>query len=358
MYRGQVRFAALIAAIVCAGAQSPEVIFHELQSDNAPGGAALALRDGKAVFAHGYGIADLKKPGERITPETNFRLASVTKQFTAMATMLLVHDGKLRYDETLTEVFPDFPKYGEKIRIRHLLTHTSGLQDYEDVMDEQHWDPALQISDAQVLELLKHASGTKFEPGTKWQYSNSGYVLLGLIVARASGKAFDEFLHERIFAPLGMNATLAYVKGKNEVPRRAYGNTFENGAWHETDQSPTSATLGDGGVYSSVSDLAKWLRALDENKLLGADEMKQAWTPVNVPAHSVNIDGLDVGYGFGWVLDRLNGHPRMWHHGETVGFRANVQRFPDRHLSVVVLENRTEPNPRDLATKLAEIWLK
>src|SRR5579884_4068372 len=232
----------------------------------------MAMRDGRVEFAHGFGVADLKT-GERITTQTNFRLASVTKQFTAMAVMLLVHDGKLRYEERLNYIFPEFPKYGEQIRIRHLLTHTSGLQDYEDLMDEQRWNPAIQISDQQVLGLLEHATGTKFAPGTQWSYSNSGYVLLGLIVAKASGKPFDDFLRERIFEPLGMNRTVAYVQGKNRVEHRAYGYSFENGAWRDTDQSPTSATLGDGGVYSSVTDLAKWFRALDENKLLSAEEM-------------------------------------------------------------------------------------
>jgi len=348
--------AACMALLACSlDAQQPDLIFKELNSNNAPGAAVLALQNGRVLFERGYGLANLTT-GERTTPVTNFRLASVTKQFTAMAVMLLVHDGKLRYDEKLTDVFPDFPRYGDAIRMRNLLNHTSGLQDYEDLMDQHHWDASRQISDAGVLGLLKQTSGTKFPPGTRFEYSNSGYVLLGLVVQKVSGEPFGAFLHDRIFRPLGMTGTLAYEKGKNEVPHRAYGYTQEAGAWKETDQSPTSATLGDGGVYSSVVDLAKWFSALDSFRLLSRAEMAPAWTPVP-PDTAVAMDGVTAGYGFGWAIDAMDGFRRMWHYGETVGFRTNVQRFPERRLSVVVLENRTEPNPGELAARLARVYV-
>jgi CubicO group peptidase (beta-lactamase class C family) len=346
-----------LAAAVAAPAEpagAADSIFDPIRSDNQPGGAVLALRDGRILFQRGYGLANLKS-GDRNTPETNFRLASVTKQFTAMCIMLLVHDGKLRYDERLTDVFPDFPSYGHAIRIRNLLSHTAGLPDYEDIMDQEHWDPSRQINDEEVLAIMKRAAGPKFEPGTRFSYSNSAFVVLGLVVAKVSGKPFDQFLHDRIFAPLGMTNTVAYVKGKNEVPHRAYGYTKEAGEWRETDQSPTSATLGDGGIYSSLNDLAKWYRALDGYRLLSPAEMAPAWTPIGLTA---DFDGVKTGYGFGWALDTLDGWRRIWHSGDTVGFRANVQRFPQKRLTVVVLENRTEPLPRPLATRLAELYLR
>ncbi len=176
-----------------------------------------------------------------------------------MAIMLLVHDKKLRYNEPLTEIFPDFPAYGRSITIRHLLTHTSGLADYENLMDQAErakgplWTPAHQIQDEEVLDLLKH-SQPKFAPGASWSYSNSGYVLLGLIVARTAGVPFGDFLHARIFQPMHMQDTLAFVNGKNTVPKRAFGHTKKESGFVETDQSPTSATLGDGGVYSNLDD--------------------------------------------------------------------------------------------------------
>src|ERR1700747_237149 len=225
--------------------------------NTAPGFAVLVKKDGKIVFAKGYGVRDLRTT-TAIDAQTNFRLASFTKQFTAMAMMLLVQDGKLRYDESLTEIFPEFPAYGKTITVRHLLNHTSGLLDYEDLMAKQYGttpdDQIPQIHDAGVLALLEKATTTNFPAGTKWQYSNSGYCVLAMVVEKVSGKPFGQFLEERIFAPLHMTGTLAYEKGKSEVPHRSYGHTPDGNGFRETDQSSTSATLGDGGGYTSTTD--------------------------------------------------------------------------------------------------------
>jgi len=329
-----------------------------LKSSGIPGAAVLVIKNGEVVFERGYGVTDLKSL-HRIDARTNFRLASDTKQFTAMAIMLLVHDGKLKYDEALTDIFPDFPAYGRAITVRMLLNHTSGLQDYEDLMPPIN--PKLpieqvQIQDNAVLDLLKHQNSTKFPPGTKWEYSNSGYVLLGTIVKAISGQPFPEFLRKRIFAPLQMTNTVAYVRGYNDVPNRAFGHTLENGTWEQTDQSPTSATLGDGGIYSSLEDLAKWDRALRENALLSRGEMQAATTPVNAPG-VVGPDGAPAEYGFGWFLNPYHGHARMWHYGETVGFRSAIQRFTDDHLSIIVLCNRADLNPSAIALQIADLYL-
>jgi CubicO group peptidase (beta-lactamase class C family) len=335
-------------------------IFAHLKSASAPGAAVLVIKDGRVVFQRGYGITDLRSH-HKIGAHTNFRLASCTKQFTAMAIMLLVHDGKLRYDNRLTDIFPDFPNYGRSITIRNLLNHTSGLQDYEDLMPAS--DPNLpveqiQIQDAGVLDLLERQTATKFEPGSKWAYSNSGYVLLGLIVQKVSGESFPDFLHDRIFAPLGMSHTIAYVRGKNEVPHRAFGHSMEGGISKETDQSPTSATLGDGGVYSSLADLAKWDRALRQNSLLDEREMQAALTPVEMPEGEVTgPDGSPAAYGFGWFLNSYRRHRRMWHYGETMGFRTTIQRFPDDKLTIVMLCNRADLNPSPLALQVADLFL-
>ena len=189
-----------------------DAIFAPLADAKSPGVAVLVRRDGRTVFERGYGVRDLQTLA-RIDAKTDFRLASFTKQFTAMAIMLLVHDGKLRYDQRLTEIFPDFPAYGQAITIRHLLTHTSGLPDYEDLMKPDGWTAAHQIQDQEVLELLKQQTAGNFAPGTSWAYSNSGYVVLGLIVAKVSGKPFGQFLHDRIFQPLHMSQSLVYVDG-------------------------------------------------------------------------------------------------------------------------------------------------
>jgi CubicO group peptidase (beta-lactamase class C family) len=216
-----------------------------------------------------------------------------------------------------------------------------------------------QIKDAAVLDLLKQQNATKFTPGTSWDYSNSGYVLLGLIVEKVSGLPFSQFLHDRIFAPLKMTHTVAYETGKNKVPNRAFGHTKGSAGWQQTDQSPTSATLGDGGVYSSLEDLAKWDRALRDNTLLSSDKIGPALVPVQVPEGSVTQpDGTPAEYGFGWFLNPYRGRARMWHYGETVGFRTAIQRFPDDQLTIVVLCNRTDIDAGELALKVAEIYLK
>jgi len=344
-----------------AASRQADSIFADLKSDHAPGAALLVLRDGHAVFERGYGVTNLRSL-HAIDEHTNFRLASVTKQFTAMAVMLLVHDGKLGYDDRLTDVFPDFPAYGKAITIRHLLNHTSGLLDYEDLMAKP--DPNIppekipQIHDAGVLELLKQQTTTKFAPGTKWEYSNSGYVLLGLVVQRISGESFGDFLRDRIFAPLHMDKTIAYEAGKNEVAHRAYGHTRNGSGWQETDQSPTSATLGDGGVYSSLADLTQWDQALRNHTLMSEAEMRPALTPVKVLAGTPEEpDGKPAAYGFGWFLNLYKGHARMWHYGETIGFRTSIQRFVNDQLTVIVLCNRADLEARDLALKLADLYL-
>jgi CubicO group peptidase (beta-lactamase class C family) len=356
-----------------------EAIFAPLSDANSPGVAVLVRRGGRTVFENGYGVRDLNSR-TAIDAETNFRLASCTKQFTAMAIMLLVHDKKLKYEESLAEIFPEFPAYGATITIYGLLHHISGIPDYETLMEQEEksggrkWTKENQIHDADVLALLEKEHMTQFAPGTKWAYSNSGYVVLGLVVAKVSGKSFGEFLHERILAPLKMDQTIAYEKGKNEIANRAFGHSRDGGAWKQTDQSSTSATLGDGGVYSSVRDLAKWDEALAKHTLLSEMEMRAALTPATLvggakpawPAGQDRTAGTPVAYGFGWFLDPYRGHPRMWHYGDTMGFHTYIERFgssatesgrPDQNaMSIVVLCNRTDLDPEALAAKVADLY--
>ena len=335
-------------------------IFAALKSTKMPGAAVLVARKGQPVFRRGYGVTDLRtlRP---IDAQTNFRIASDSKQFTAACIMLLAREGKLRYDDHLTDFFPEFPAYGKAITVRNLLNHTSGLPDYEDILTAQYPntpdDKIPQIHNPEVLKLLKRRTAPRFPAGSKWEYSNSGYVVLAQIVEKVSGESFGQFLQDRIFVPLKMTNTLAYEKGKNEVLHRAYGHTCEKHACRETDQSSTSATLGDGGIYTSIDDLAKWDRALRDHTLLSATEMQPALTAVQPTGGPVmSPEGL-VLYGFGWRVDPYRTHKRMWHDGETMGFRSTIQRFPDDDLTVIVLANRTDVDPRELALKVADLYL-
>src|SRR5262249_12737429 len=259
-------------------------IFDGIAIDKTPGLAVLVKKDGRVVFERGYGVKELPT-GSEIDAKTNFRLASVTKQFTTMARIPLGPDTEPKYGTTLGEIVSEFPDYGKKITVRQLLNHTGGLPDYEELMDAAEkekgkiWSPEKQIQDAEVLQLLEKETKGKFAPGTKWDYSNSGYVMLGLIVAKVSGKSYGDFLRERILAPLNMTDRVVFQKGKNTVANRAYGHSKNGDAFKETDQSSTSATLGDGGVYSSVDDLSKWDGALRNHTLLNEEEMKPALVP-------------------------------------------------------------------------------
>ena len=316
-----------------------DALLHNYAGD-VPGAAVLVLRDGRPVVRASYGLADLET-GTPTTPETNYRLASVTKQFTAASILLLAEDGRLTLDDRGRTWLPSLPKAAETVTIRHLLTHTSGLIDYEDVIPESF---AAQLHDADVLRLLETQDRTYFRPGTGYRYSNSGYALLALIVQHASGKTFAKFLRERIFQPLGMFNTVAYEEGISTVNNRAFGYTQEAGRWNRTDQDPTSAVLGDGGTYSSIDDLAKWDAALYDGRLLQPSSLRAAFAP------ATHTDDPEIEYGYGW---RITGET-LWHSGESVGFRNVIVRYPKRHLTVVVLTNRNEPEPYRLALEIAK----
>lgn len=352
-------------------ARAAEAVVDGLVGRDEPGLAVLVRKDGKSVLERAWGLRD-RRGRAAVDSRTSFRLASVTKPFTAAAIMLLVRDGRLRYDTPLTEVFPAFPAYGRGITIRHLLTHTSGLPDYEDLMAAAEkagapaWSAARQIHDDEVLALLRGATAGRFAPGSGWAYSNSGYVVLGLVVARVSGLPFGEFLAKRVFRPLEMDRTIAYEAGRSEVSARAYGHVRDGVSFREADQSATSATLGDGGVYSSLEDLARWDEALRVSTLLSPGAMRPALDPATLPGGTLprwpegeaggdNLaPGERVAYGFGWFLDPWQGRRRMWHHGETIGFRSVIERFPDDGLTVVMLANRDDLDLRRLALDVAD----
>lgn len=308
-----------------------------------PGAAVLVLKDGQPVFRRGYGLAVLED-GTPVSPATNFRLASVSKQFTAAAILLLAEDGALSIDDPLKKWLPELPAVADAMTLRQLLSHSSGLLDYEDLMDPAD---TRQVHDIDVLHLLQKENRTYFAPGSSYRYSNSGYALLALVVGKASGSDFASFLRQRIFLPLGMTASFAHQDGVDEVPERAYGYSQIDGHWQRTDQSTTSAVLGDGGIYSSIDDLAKWDAALYDERLLRRASLQQAFSAATATPEP------DVPhYGFGW---RINGDA-LWHSGESIGFRNVIVRYPKQKLTVVVLSNRNDPEPYALALQIARRW--
>ena len=323
--------AASLLLFTLARCASVDTMMREYDG-NVPGASVLVIRDGRAVVRRAYGLAH---GGTKTTTATNYRLASVTKQFTAAAILTLVEDGKLKLDDRVRQWLPSLPAATDNITIGHLLTHTSGLIDYEDVIPA---GTTKQLKDADVLRLLEGQDRTYFAPGSKYQYSNSGYALLALLVERASGQSFATFLRERIFTPLGMHNTVAFEEGISTVANRAFG--------HPEDQSLTSAVLGDGGVYSSIDDLEKWDGALYDPRYASAF----------VPR--TKTDDPNVEYGYGWRISTHRGTRMLWHSGETRGFRNVLMRFPEKRVTVIVLTNRNEPEPYQTALAIADEWIR
>jgi CubicO group peptidase (beta-lactamase class C family) len=312
-----------LAAIVLA--TSIDAIFRDYDGA-VPGASVLVVRNGEVLFRKSYGLAEVEA-GTKAAPETNYRLASMTKQFTAMSILTLAHRGKLSLDDRITKFFPEFPEHG--ITVKQMLTHSSGLVDYEDVMPAGLTIP---LKDFDVLWILQQQEKTLFPPGSKYQYSNSGYALLALIVEKVSGQTFARFLHDTLFVPAGMTHTLAYEKGISTVAHRAYGYSRDESGWKRTDQSLTSAVLGDGGIYSSIDDLARWYAWLDKSPLYKEASQRRF-----------------EDYGYGWFVK----DGEVWHTGETMGFRNAVLRVPAEHLTIVVLTNRNEGHPIELARSIA-----
>ncbi|SEI60944.1 serine hydrolase domain-containing protein [Frateuria terrea] len=346
------RLALLLASLIAAGAvhatdalQNANHLMQKYQGD-VPGAALLVIKNGKPLLSKGFGLANLEQHA-KVTPDTDFRLASVSKQFTAAAILLLAQDGKLTLDDSIRHWLPSLPATTDKVTLRELLSHTGGLIDYEDLIPP---DQTAQLNDQDVLRMLSATPRSYFAPGTAYRYSNSGYVLLGLVVEKASGSTLQDFLQRRIFAPLHMDHTLLYVHDARRVPNRAYGYSRTGGRWLRTDQDLTSATRGDGGIYSNIDDLAKWDAALYDDRLLSDASRKAAFSP------HVKVTGepYQASYGYGW---RVTGDT-LWHSGESIGFRNVIVRWPKQHLTVILLSNRNDPEPYRTVLKIAQPFLQ
>jgi CubicO group peptidase (beta-lactamase class C family) len=347
----------LVVAMVLADAahaqrpRDPQRAVDSLLADyarpGAPGASVVVVRDGRVLLERAYGLADVDAH-VRATPRTDYRLASLTKEFTATAVMLLADEGTLSFDDPVARWLPDLPAYAHGVTIRHILTHTSGLWAYEDFVPDSQ---TVQVHDRDALRLLARAESLYFPPGSAFRYSNTGYALLALVVEAASGIPFAQYMRERVFIPAGMKSTLAYEAGVSTVPRRAYGHAAEGAGWVRADQSNTSAVLGDGGVYTSVDEMVKWSRVLFGHRLVRPATQQLAWTSATL------TNGQPGGYGFGWFVDHDAHGLRLWHNGETRGFTNGIVVYPEQRLMVVLLTNRLGGTPWDTAQRIAELYL-
>lgn len=326
-------------------------LLTDYQAPGMPGAAVMIIRNKKVLYKKGFGLANIEN-NDWITPATNFRLASVTKQFTSMAVLQLIENEKISLDTNLIDIFTDFPAIGQKISIRELLRHTSGLVDYESLVPEEQEE---QVRDKDVLALISQKPEVYFPVGEKYQYSNSAYALLALTVEKVSGLSFSDYLDQYIFKPLDMNNSVALVKERHTVSDRAYGYTIEeDGSITRTDQSVFSAVLGDGGVYSSLNDLQQWDQALYEHKLLGPELSSEMFKDQK------NASGEPIKYGYGWRLEDLEKYKVTYHTGVSRGFRNILYRIADEQFTVVILTNRNsyaELTPLEMAREISLLIL-
>lgn len=336
------------ALLAAAPASDPVDVFvrAEMEKHHIPGLSLLVSRAGQPVRAQGYGLAnvELQVP---VKPETIFQSGSVGKQFTATAIMMLVEEGKLRLDDRLTKFFPGAPATWKRVTIRQLLSHTAGFTDYPKNFDMR--------ADYNEDKLLKIVEGIPlaYEPGTKWSYSNLGYLTLGIVIHKVTGKFYGDFLQERIFGPLGM-ATTRIISEADIVPNRAAGYRLVKGELKNQEWvSSTLNTTADGSLYFSILDLAKWDAALYTEKLLKRSSLEQMWTVVPLKDGKPNSGD----YGFGWDVGAKKGHKCIEHGGSWQGFKTQISRYVDDKLTVVVLINQADAEPGPIADRVAEMYL-
>lgn len=299
---------------------------------NKPSASIIIIKNGEVEFAKSYGYADLENE-ILATPKTNYRIASVTKQFTAMAVMILVNQGKLSYDTKLTELFPEFPEYGKNITIEQLLTHRSGLVKYNRFIAENSTE---QLLDKDVLNGLYKTDSTYFVPNTKYAYSNTGYAVLAQVIEKVSGMSFAKFMQKEIFRPLKMTNSTLLQMDKN-IKHRAFGYLIKDTTIIAKDQSLTSAIQGDGGIYSSILDYYKWDKALYTDNLIPQSELDNAFYD-----YDENGKSNKSGYGYGWVVNYYKGIKILQHGGSSTGFGSYVIRIPSENISVAIFTNRNK----------------
>lgn len=349
-------FAALFALFACLAAplaadettDKVDKIFASWDKTTSPGAALAVVRDGKIIYKRGYGMAKLED-GIVMTPDKIFDIGSVSKQFTATCIVMLVRDGKVSLDDNVRKFIPELPDYGTPITVRHLLHHTSGLRDYNALLELAGFRGDSDCPNVdEALDIICRQKKLNYAPGTEHSYTNTGYFLLSQIVERVSRKSLNAFAQENIFRPLGMEHTLYQDDHTQIIKNRASG--YEpSGQGFKLDMSNWDET-GDGNVYTSVEDLFLWDQAFYNNKL-GKDAMDVLHTTGTLTS------GKKIDYAFGLVVREYKGLKVVEHGGSWAGFRAALMRFPEQRFSVICLANLGTINPSALAARVADIYL-
>lgn len=298
---------------------------------SAPGYALCIIKDGRIVDQMYEGVADVAT-GRKIQADTTFRMASVSKQFTAMVILMFVEKGLLRLEDRLSDFFDDCSQAYHEITLKHLLTHSSGIWDYEPLIPNNQKE---QVSDADTWRLANSKAETYFKPGTRFKYSNTGYCILTLIAENVGQKPYEELIREMLFVPLGMRNSQIYDRSK-DMEKRALGYAVEDGVFRFNDQSITSATKGDGCVYTSIEDYQRWHHAFYHHVFLSDKLFNESVSP------QIDVNN-DISYGYGWFVGKeKDGSNCFFHSGETSGFMNIVYHNLDKQLMIAVFTNRND----------------
>lgn len=319
--------ALLLIAPLAHGDKVDEIVEKAMKDQKIPGVAVMVLRDGKPIKTKGYGFANLEHRVP-VKPETIFQSGSVGKQFTATLVMMLVAEGKLKLEESIGKHFPEAKGAWDGVLLRHLLSHTSGLPD----LPYGRMDLRKDYTEADLVKYMVDQKSPE-KPGEKWRYNNGGYVMLGVLVKRVTGRFYGDLLQEKIFKPLGMS-TARVINEADIILNRAAGYEIGGaGLKNQTWVAPMTNTTADGSLYLSLLDYAKWDAALYGTKLLQKSELEKMWTPVKL------VDGKATSYGFGWMIASVGGKRLIEHGGAWQGFTTYIGRHVDQKVSVVVLAN-------------------
>jgi CubicO group peptidase (beta-lactamase class C family) len=338
-----------------ASEQVDRVVERERRAEQIPGVSIAVCREGRIVKANGYGRANVELDVP-VTPQTIFQTGSVGKQFTSMAVMMLVEEGKIALDDKIVKYIPESPGAWKEVTVRQLLTHTSGIADYggeEDTMAKGVINFRNDYTEEQLVEAFAKMP-IDFAPGEKWRYSNTGYVLLGVIIHRVTGEFYGDFLQERIFNALGMTST-RIISEADIVPHRSSGYRLVKGELKNQEWvSPTLNTTADGALYTNVLDLAKWDAALDSGLLVKPSSYDAIWTPVKLN------NGKSSPYGFGWSVREVRGKRVVSHDGAWQGFTMSISRHLDDRFTVIVMTNLDSDNakPEKIVEEITRIYLK
>ena len=343
--------ASLLVAASAAAAPDPDAfrasvdrfVQATMSEQKVPGVAVAVLRNGEVIVSKGYGLANVEHKVP-VTPATIFQLGSVGKMFTAAAIMRQVEDGKMRLDDPISRYLGDVPPSWGAITIRHLLTHTSGVANQGDDFDLRR-----DYSDDELVKAA-YALPLDFAPGKRWSYSNTGYILLGIIAQKASGRSYLDILKTDVFAPLGMS-TARGISDRDIVPNRAAGYEPVKGELKNQDfVSPTMNATADGSLYTSLNDMIAWDRGVMGGKVLSDTSWRQVFAPVRLSS------GKPYPYGFAWFIDQAGGKPKLHHSGAWQGFRANYARYLGEGLSVIVLTNSASARTASFIDGIAHAW--